>query len=48
MSDDARLVEAIKGAEGKRLMYRPPRNGIKVSALAMSKEEKQLLDMITP
>ncbi len=45
-SDGERMVAAIKGAEGKRLMYRPPKNGEKVKTLGSSKEEKELLDSI--
>jgi transposase-like protein len=47
MSDGERMVEAIKGAEGKRLMYHPPKNGEKVGALQLSrgeKEENELID----
>jgi hypothetical protein len=45
-SDGERMVAAIRGAKGKRLMYRPPKNGEKVNALEPSNEEKELLDSV--
>jgi transposase-like protein len=47
VTDGERMVSAIKGGEGKRLMYRPPKDGAVVKALGPSKEEKELLDSIT-
>lgn len=41
MSDGEWMVEAIKGAEGKRLMYRPPKGGQKVEHLEPETEPEQ-------
>jgi transposase-like protein len=46
ISDGERMVAAIRGVKGKRLMYRPPKNGDKVNALGPSTEEKGLLDSV--
>ncbi len=47
VSDGERMVAAVKGIEGKRLMYRPPKDGTKVDVLGPSQAEKEFLDSIT-
>jgi hypothetical protein len=46
MGDGKRMVEAIRGAPGKRLMYRGRKNGSVVKAVPPSREKQELLDSI--